>query len=542
MRNYSAGLYRKFKTRTMNTLNGDDFYEYFMKVVESGPRFYGQKNEILIKKIDEKWVNAIDKCIWPLESIIKKPRTFIERQENVIPVELARKVGSEAVKHLATHTQYISHVKDGNVIPNKILNVFNEDSLDIYENRFIITLLTRVSQFLDRRYEALFGTTGDEFSSVLKVDSTFNDNDEKVEYSLVLKIHQGQSYLDNQNNDPQIFEKIEHIRTMIASYKKSEFYLNLQSCTQVKSPIQKTNLMTKHPDFKKCYELWQFLDKYTDVGYSIEKRQFDADFEEEYLDELNTTVLYNYLIMKNSLASEHNKAIDIHNFKKKRVIKPKFIRQMIEEFVDDYDVPEVELRKIFNDEISKAYKDKGTSEDEIKAALEKALGIETQKREKEEQEDEIKAALARALGLEDEKKEKEELQDNIMSALERALSSGSFSSDDDDYDDEYEDDDDGQQFDLEDDDETESDSDNVSLENLLSGMFGNKSDDDSDDKRPASNPRKAPAKRPTASKTKPGTAKKPTAKKPAATKPKSETVKKPPAKKAQTKKTDAESE
>ena len=45
MKNYSANLYRKFKTRALNTLNGDDFYEYFMNVVESGARFYGQKNQ-----------------------------------------------------------------------------------------------------------------------------------------------------------------------------------------------------------------------------------------------------------------------------------------------------------------------------------------------------------------------------------------------------------------------------------------------------------------------------------------------------------------
>ena len=70
MKNYSANLYRKFKTRTLNTLNGDDFYEYFMKVVESGVRFYGQKNQALIKIIDEQWVTAIENCLIPIENII----------------------------------------------------------------------------------------------------------------------------------------------------------------------------------------------------------------------------------------------------------------------------------------------------------------------------------------------------------------------------------------------------------------------------------------------------------------------------------------
>ena len=439
MRNYSANLYKKFLTRTMNTLTGDDFYEYFMKVIESGVRFYGQKNDMMVKTIDEVWVKAIDECMIPLENIIKKPRKFIEREENIVPIELARKVGSDAVKHLATHTHFISRIDErGNVIPNKILNVYNEESYDIYENRFIMTLLYKLEQFIDRRYDVLFNTTGEEFESVLKVDSTFNDNDEKVEYNLVLKVHQGQNYLDNQNNDPEVFERIDHIKNMLSGFKRSEFFQNLVGCNQVRSPINKTNLIMKQPDFKKCYDLWRFLDKYDDPGYSIERRTYNADFDEQYLDEINTIMLFNYLIMKNNLTTEHNKPIDVKDFKKKRTIKPKFINQIIEEFVYDYDIPEVELRKVFNQEITKAYKARDDQEDEIKEALERALGVEIEKKKRESEEESIKAAIERALGIETEKKEKESHEDSVKLAIERAL--GLISGDDgnDDADDEDE--------------------------------------------------------------------------------------------------------
>ena len=384
MKNYSANLYRKFKTRTLNTLNGDDFYEYFMKVVESGVRFYGQKNQALIKIIDEQWVTAIENCLIPIENIIKKPRKFIRREESIVPVELARKVGADAVKHLATHTQFISRIdKNGDIMPNKILNIYNEESYDIYENRFVITLLGRVNQFLDKRYNVLFETTGDEFGSILKMDATFNDNDEKVEYNLVLKVHQGQGYLDSKNNDPMVYQRIEHIRTMLNGFKKSEFFQTLASCTNVRSPISKTNLITKEPNFKKCYELWQFMDQYTDAGYSIEIKEYDGEFDDQYLEELNTLALFNYLIMKNNLANEHNKPVDIINFKKKRVLKPQFITKIIEDFIYEYDVPEVELRQIFIDEIAKSYAGKEENEDDIKLAIERALGIESQKKEKD---------------------------------------------------------------------------------------------------------------------------------------------------------------
>lgn len=420
MRNYSANLYRKFKTRALNTLNGDEFYEYFMRVVESGARFYGQKNNVLIKVVDEKWVNAIESCLDPLERIITKPRRFIRREENVVPIELARRIDSDSVKHLATHTQYISRVlPDGSVIPSKILNITSEESFDIYENRFLMTLLRRISQFLDKRYDALFNETGDEFSSVLKVDSTFNDNDEKVEYNLLLKLHQGQGYVDEGNNDPQIFQRIETIRTMISGFKRSEFCRALEGTPSIRPPVAKTNLIMKEPNFRKCLELWRFLETYNEVGYSIEVREYDGEFDDQYLEELNMLTLFNYLIMKNHLSHERNKPVDVVNFRKKKVLKPKFIHNIIENFVLDYDVPEVEIRQIFNEEITKAYARKQGNEDDIKAAIERALSIETEKLNKEDEREKEREEREREQAVEKERLQKQKQREKEQRLKEK---------------------------------------------------------------------------------------------------------------------------
>ena len=408
MKNYTADLYGKFLSSTINILQENEFYDYFTNVVESGVRHYAQKNEMLVKIIDEKWVKAIEECIIPLENIILKPRRFIMRDENVVPIELAKKVGPDAVKHLATHTHYISRItRQGDVIPGKILNVSNEESFDIYENRFIITLINRLYDFLNRRYDAIFKTTGDEFASMLKVDSTFNDNDEKIEYNLTVKMYQGQSYLDNKNNDSALYERIEYFKMMIDGFKKSEFYQALASCTAVRSPINKTNLITKEPNFKKCYDLWQFLDKYTDTGYKYDRRAFNVDFEEEYVNELNLMMLLNYMVMKNNLEERNEQAFDFANAKRKRTLKPKFIKHLIEEFVFDMDIPEVELRQIFNEELQKAYNTKTENEEEILEILRAAIDVEVEKKEEEDQEREILEAIRRAIGLDKIRKQEE---------------------------------------------------------------------------------------------------------------------------------------
>lgn len=393
MKHYSKELYTKFKTSVLSVLEMDSFHEYFIKVVESGVRSYAQKNEKLIKRIDEKWVNALHDTIPALDEIINKPRKFIEREEVIVPVELARKVGADSVKHLATHTQFISEVDDaGNVTPNKIMNIYNEESYNLYENRFIITLIQKACNFVDQRYDAVMLMTGDEFQSALKVGSDFSDNDEKLEYNLSLKLHQGPAYLGSENNNAAILQKIEHIRLMYTSFKRSEFFKSMVGCTPIKSPVSKTNLIMKNPQFKECYDLWGFLEEYTDPGYSVELHESDEDFDPEYVDELNVMILFNYLIMKNNLDNAYNKPAVVTG-KKMSVIKPKFQSKMIGETAPDYNIPKAELKQIPEETISHGSIASKSQEDAILAALAKFLG-----------EEQILSALEKALSAELNKK------------------------------------------------------------------------------------------------------------------------------------------
>lgn len=68
--------------------------------------------------------------------------------QEVVAMEKAKKVDSESIRHLASHTQYIRDINEQNeVIPSKILSTYAEDNIGIYENRFIKSLINRVIVF-----------------------------------------------------------------------------------------------------------------------------------------------------------------------------------------------------------------------------------------------------------------------------------------------------------------------------------------------------------------------------------------------------------
>jgi len=410
MKHLSKRLYSKFKNRAIKTLESDEFYEHFMKVVDSGVRFYGQKNEGIIKKIDETWVNALYEAIPSLDIIINKPRMVIEREEVIVPVELARKVGADSVKHLSTHTQYINKVDDdGSVIPSKIMNIYCEESFAIYENRFVMTLLQRVCGFVDQRYDNIMDALGEEFRSALKVEASFSDKGEKVDYNLSFNLHQGHDYFDSKKENIDVVQRIEHIRLMYNSFKRSEFYQKLMGCTLVKPPISRTNLMMKNPHFKKCYDLWNFLEKYHYPGFIIEKREIDEDFSDEYVSELNVMILFNYLIMKNNLETENNRPAEI-NKKKLRVVKPKFKKKNIGEKPSDDDTEQPELKETPEIKITQNFSGvksreemilsilfKFLREEQIINYIEKSLKLEVYKKETKENEKARKEELVQMI-------------------------------------------------------------------------------------------------------------------------------------------------
>src|SRR5574344_1306453 len=116
------------------------------------------KDEITVKTNirqvirDTSWIEMIEETIPYLDNIVRNPRKFIVQEEDVIPIEKTKKITQESIKHLAKHTSLIQDVdKDGLVQPLKLLNVYREETVDLYENRFIFSLLTNLKNFLNEQ-------------------------------------------------------------------------------------------------------------------------------------------------------------------------------------------------------------------------------------------------------------------------------------------------------------------------------------------------------------------------------------------------------
>ena len=64
-------------------------------------------------------------------------------------------------------------------------------------------------------------------------------------------------------------------------------------------------------------------------------------------------ILFNYLILKGYLEDEKDRLVPAPVKTKQRSLKPKFIKEIIEELTEDYDLPDVEIRKVLIEELTK---------------------------------------------------------------------------------------------------------------------------------------------------------------------------------------------
>ena len=418
-------LYLEYKDYLASATSDNEFYSEMDTAINSGTNSYSLFNRYFDKKIDLKWVEEIEACIIPLDNIIRVPRKFIVQEEEIVPIERARKITNESIRHLAQHTNMIAKVEGDDVTPNQILNVFREESYEVYENRFVFTLMQNLVRFIDVRYNVLFNISDDDNMASLRMESDFTRGREKIQYKLEVSAQSAGSEIEGEvgpeGENATAFQRIERVKRIINEYANSSFMKELRNCVPVRPPIMRTNAIQKNPNFRACLKLWQFIQSYNELGYEITVKESNDMVSAEYMNELNRMTALNYMMLKANTLSE-----DSVGKQKKRKLKPKLLKRLAEELVMDYDMEEVEIQRVFVDEVKRVSRKRIEGEKKIQEAIQRALDAENAR--KKAIEDKIKAKIAhekemerRRIAREKERarKEKEKERQRIKREKER---------------------------------------------------------------------------------------------------------------------------
>ena len=319
---------------------------------------------------DLSWLDIMEDTVRYIDNILMNPKKFIINEEEIVKVEKSKKVTVESVIHLSQHTSLISdyNAETGDVKPTKVLNILKEETLDTYENRFIYSLIINMQNFIARYGPAAMEGSRLSNSRSIQYNGSTRKGEERIDISLNMN-SVIESNLDKKVDGLTPKQRLENLKNHVTDFTGSQLYKDLARLhvSMVRSPIRKTNVILKNPNFQRAEALWNFMERYDkDVRSEIKYNRNLSDNQELKTD-LDMSFLINYAIIE-KLSKDHKTESDWQE------VVMTMIQHSIKSFMDyNPNVDENKFANIVRKEFKAIKRDQKVRLGEIKHILNKDM-------------------------------------------------------------------------------------------------------------------------------------------------------------------------
>lgn len=347
----------------------DNELKIFLAKTKSKIWIDSKEEEILV---DFTWLEKVEECLPYLDKILRSPKRFLVQEEEIIEVEKAKKTTPETIRHLAQNSNLIQDIADdGMVQPKKVLNITKEDTIDIYENRFIFTLIKNLSKFLDMQIEE-FGDEGSYFKCDRKVsfEGETKLRFDNIKVNLTLENQRMHEIPIPEEGQSSRQERIQEVKKIISGFSKTEFIKALVQVAPVRSPIRKTNIILKEPNFKKAAELWDYLEQFQIEQPKITRKNEIITDNESIKDQFD----FGYFIDFDSLSMLDTK----YSRKKSNLYNVAYIKNLIEDYLDEVGGSERVFTRMLKEQFKLVSKLRRGREKKIKKICYKFIQIQNE--------------------------------------------------------------------------------------------------------------------------------------------------------------------
>ena len=322
-------------------LQGNDAKD-FMTRIDSKLIMDVKKSQIVE---NEEWLDMVEFTVPYIEKALIKQIKQIITEEEVIIIELIKKVTVESVKHLSKNVNYVDHFdENGDVIPKKILNAYKEETFMTYENRFLFTLIRLIEDFIYLRERA--------------TDSEFKGKDQKkagYQADIKLKDEKIKIIFDYDSEKAvgskktgSTAERIKVIRKSLKMLKSTELYQILASkrVIPVKAPLKMTNVLLKNVNFQYAVKLWNYLSEQMEMKDKAEK--LSKEYEEKGIAKtlIDEDMYLMHLIFK-SYEADEKKRRNLKNAIEDKSVAKELTDALMERIIElNPDLSEKELKQL----------------------------------------------------------------------------------------------------------------------------------------------------------------------------------------------------
>ena len=289
-------------------------YEDAKMLVGSAETVVSLKNNTVHRSIDTEWIEKIEYTIPYLDAYIRTPGIAIQEIEEVLPVEVTKKVSEKSIRYLSQHTNHILKIEGDEVTPSKLLNIFRDETYLTYENKFINTLLVRLIAFIEKRFSVLDGTSSIEKNYVFDYQTSFDHSlveNEKNTAKMTLKIELSSPVKNNLTEEEEIenykyidiLQRLNKIRLSIMSYMSSPL-ITAVGRNYIRPPVIRTNPILKNKNLKECLTLWEYIESVDKAGFSTITDEFKEMPSDDYVYDFYSTMALQYMQFYSGVVGE----------------------------------------------------------------------------------------------------------------------------------------------------------------------------------------------------------------------------------------------
>lgn len=285
----------KLSRRHDNVGRDDSFYALFSNGYDKAKIKLDHVTRVVVREYDEECLKKIEDGLLAIDTIVRNPKQFLRVDDEIIPIELAKKVNQDSIKHLSSHSHLINRVEDdGMVMPTRILTGLKDDTINLYENRFVRSLIVNLVTFFDRRFSEILDDV--DFSSMIKLDNKnmFTVRNSQINLDISMMV-----VTDNFNKGDimkmdEVIRRVGWIKHTLAKLYDSDFMKKLRDAKMVVGEIKRTNTIKNHPDYNICYHLWNYIMSYQGMVLDFRVEEIPIELSTKYKKKMSKALMYFY--------------------------------------------------------------------------------------------------------------------------------------------------------------------------------------------------------------------------------------------------------
>ncbi len=193
--------------------------------------------------------------------VCNKPRNGLKTISEVRPIDTVKRIGYEAIPHLAAHPENWQARRVNGVMPARLFSRVSELDFAIYENRFVLMVLSKLLKNLDRkrqewkmidRLNELQQFKGGQFA-VIKYDRAYEERLKEI-----FGILQGTDIPLSE----KAYRQIRHLYSQYYSLLATPLYrYTHRTKLLTDSHVHETNILLFDKDYRNIYNFWQASQK-----------------------------------------------------------------------------------------------------------------------------------------------------------------------------------------------------------------------------------------------------------------------------------------